>query len=154
MKTQTVEDRFWKRVDKTGECWEWVPSRWRLDYGLFRVSRERTVRAHRYSWSLANGDIPNGMIVCHHCDNPPCVRPSHLFLGTHQDNASDKQGKGRGRSGYGETQGLHKLTEEQIREIRARYAAGEYQRSLALEYGVHFTNIGYIVRRETWAHVQ
>lgn len=88
--------RFWESVEKgPGDaCWEWTGHANRSGYG--RVTRRgRDLFAHRYSWELANGPIPDGLIVCHRCDNPPCVRPEHLFLGTHSDNMRDAQRKGR-----------------------------------------------------------
>lgn len=88
--------RFWDGVDKQpGDgCWEWTGHC--NDGGYGRVTRQTEDRlAHRYAWELENGPIPDGMFVCHHCDNPPCVRPDHLFLGTHTDNMRDAQRKGR-----------------------------------------------------------
>jgi DNA-binding CsgD family transcriptional regulator len=88
-------ERFWRKVRKGEECWEWtgfrVPP---LGYGRFRLNDEQTW-AHRVSWELTFGPIPEGLQVCHRCDNPPCVRPDHLFLGTPLDNVRDMIGKGR-----------------------------------------------------------
>ena len=101
---QSVEDRFWAKVDKTGDCWLWTASvfRERYGYGKFQAGENRAntrvVYAHRYSWELVNGPVPDGLFVCHHCDNPPCVNPAHLFVGTHQDNVDDMMSKGRHRS--------------------------------------------------------
>lgn len=88
------EDRFWARVKKGDGCWEWTGSTGRRGYGTFMVHGERT-RSHRYSWALHFGAIPDGLWVLHRCDNPPCVRPDHLWLGTVLDNNVDSRIKGR-----------------------------------------------------------
>lgn len=92
--TCTPEDRFWAKVEKGEGCWEWQGARHPHGYGQVRIAGI-CVFAHRYSWQLANGPIPGGLNVCHHCDNPKCVRPDHLFLGTQRDNLQDMAGKGR-----------------------------------------------------------
>jgi hypothetical protein len=107
--------------------------------------------AHRVAWALAFGPIPAGMHVCHKCDNPRCVRPAHLFLGTVTDNQRDSVRKGRHIKG--EAVGNAKLTEAQVKDIRHRFRAGTTQRELAASYGVAQTAVSAIVRRVTWAHV-
>lgn len=91
----SVEVRFWRWVDKSGDCWLWMGAREGFGYGVFSIGTGRTVGAHRYSWQSTRGEIPSGMFVCHHCDVPACVRPDHLFLGTHTDNMVDMVKKGR-----------------------------------------------------------
>ena len=90
----TRAERFWRKVKHGSGCWEWQGAKVRGGYGFFWDGKRNGV-AHRYSYELAYGPIPSGKIVCHHCDNPPCVRPDHLFCGTHSDNENDKYAKGR-----------------------------------------------------------
>ena len=142
---------FWQKVDRSGgddACWEWLAGT-RGGYGLMRW-RGKTTSAHRVSWELAHGSIPDGLDVLHSCDNPRCVYPAHLFLGTHQDNMVDMLRKGRGNKPSGEKNGNSKLTDAQVAEIRRRYAAGGItQTQLGAEFDVAHTNIGYIVRGVT-----
>lgn len=157
-------ERFWSLVKKDGPipahrpelgpCWPWQ-GRTKRKYGVLRVG-SRNATAHRRVWELARGPIPDGLEVLHHCDNPPCCNPDHLFLGTQGDNIRDMVQKGRARSGgtRGETHGMAKLTEAQVRAIRGRYAGGgETLFTLAAEFGVTFSMIGMIVRRQSWKHV-
>lgn len=97
---ERLGDRFWSKVDRSGDCWTWTASRTRHGYGRIGLGHDRVETAHRVSWMLANGPIPEGVFVCHRCDNPPCVRPDHLFLGTALDNIRDMIAKGRGRGQY------------------------------------------------------
>lgn len=153
-KPATAES-FWSRVDKSGECWVWTggsnTAKRGRNYGIVH-SAGRHFLTHRFAWTLENGPIPEGLTVCHHCDNPPCVRPSHLFLGTPADNAADKAQKGRAQRLSGESNpGGGKLTTADVAEIRARYAAGGiYQWQLGREYGVSQAMIGYIVTGQNW----
>ena len=106
MGRKSIEERFWSKVIKPGEenaddgCWEWAGCRPRrscgvASYGRFSTATSKSVLAHRFSWELHNGPIPDGMVVCHRCDNTGCVRPEHLFVGTQADNLRDCQSKGR-----------------------------------------------------------
>lgn len=141
----TVEERFWTKVDRspglgpTGECWEWRGYRRHKNYGEFRASTERGVLAHRFAYELTYGPIPEGQAVCHRCDNPPCCKPAHLFLGTLAQNNRDMWNKGRGKFGpgpRGETHHSSKLSDADVREIRRRFAAGETKMALARSFGV------------------
>ena len=87
-------ERFWNKVDKTDDCWNWTASKNIQGYGYFRFDGKMR-KAHRMAWLLVNGEIPDGMCVCHTCDNPGCVNPIHLWLGTNQDNMDDMNNKGR-----------------------------------------------------------
>lgn len=104
--TTPIPDRFWPKVDVAGRCWEWRGTRNNNGYGLFQIGlggSKRCVAAHRMAWILTNGPIPDGLHVLHHCDNPPCCNPWHLFLGDHAANMADKKAKGRGRRGSSAT---------------------------------------------------
>ncbi|QHB41407.1 endonuclease [Mycobacterium phage Megiddo] len=137
------------------DCWEW--NGWRNDngYGEYgtRIGDVKTgeILAHRLAYIAWHGPIPEDQEVRHRCDNPPCVNPDHLEIGTHADNMNDA--KIRGRTARGVTHGLAKLTDDDVRAIRAASAAGESYRSLAQRYGVNKFHIGRIVRREKWSHV-
>lgn len=127
-----------------GDCWEWPGSRNQSNYG--QVQRNGVGLAHRAAWIELNGSITPDLVVCHRCDNPPCYRPSHLFVGTHADNVADKMAKGRHTIKH-ETR-ARKLTDEQVADIRAARAAGDLIPDLAHRYGVSKSLVGLIVRNE------
>lgn len=93
----TWEDRFWAKVDRSDAdgCWEWTAHRSPKGYGAFTITGQTPTRAHRYAYTITYGPIPDGLMVLHACDNPPCVRPDHLWLGTASDNMRDAYTKGR-----------------------------------------------------------
>jgi len=145
-----VVDRFWSKVEKADGCWLWTAYCGKWGYGSFCVG-DSMVLAHRVSYELAYGPIPDGLDVLHRCDNPPCVRPEHLFLGTDLDNARDMDSKGRRRPSPGERNGNSKLSYEQVTEIRGLYAGGGWSwRKLARQFGVSHHQIGLIVRGRSW----
>ena len=153
-----IAERFWAKVDNTGECWEWTAVL-RRGYGSFSLNG-KLVTSHRLSYVIHHPltiDLLEGhreICVCHRCDNRKCVNPAHLFLGSVADNNKDKEAKGRGNHAKGEKHHEAKLTETQVREIRIKYANGGITyRQLALEYGVSYSIIGYIIRRKTWFHI-
>ena len=150
--------RFWEKVDTSNatlfSCWNWRGGpiegygQIRLDYpgGL--------VRSHRVAYELFISPILPGKLVCHHCDNPRCVNPCHLFLGTIQDNMNDRNQKGRTAHLLGELNGEAKLNASQVLEIRHKYAQGNITyRVLAQKYGLSFGHIGDIVKRKAWRHL-
>lgn len=189
--TQKQIEAFWGKVDKDNSnhfyenerCWIWIAYCNLKGYGVMRLGI-KTELAHRVSWIIAHGEIPDNLDVLHHCDNPRCIRPSHIWLGTHQENMRDMMMKGRGNQlsgdnhparlhpetrargdthfsrlhpeklARGENNGSSKLTWEQVREIRRRYApwgrGGDNSTTLAKEFGVSHVNILDIVKNVTW----
>ena len=153
----TLAERFWSKVEKGDplECWEWTA--FTLDdrggYGQFRVggASGAMIGAHRVAWELVNGEIPDGMCILHSCDNPPCVNPGHLFLGTKTDNAEDRDQKGRTQKG--DDHAMAKITSDDVIEIREGFARGEKQEHLASRFGVSRSNVSLILARKTWKHV-
>lgn len=119
-------------------------------YGLIKRKDGTQLRAHRVAYELAYGEIPSGMFVCHRCDNPRCIRPSHLFLGSHAENMADMVIKGRSARMLGDSNGSAKLRTEAVVAIRA--SIGSYSR-IARQYGVSPSAVGLIKRRERWAHL-
>lgn len=148
-------ERYWEKVEIRGPdaCWPWRACIKSTGYGLFN-SGIKTRTAHRISWELRNGEIPEGLCVLHHCDRPDCVNPAHLWLGSQADNLRDMREKGRGQIPVmrGERNGSSKLTPEKIREIHKLYATGEYlQRDLGERFGISRRHIGDIVNQKAWA---
>lgn len=156
MKSVSEVERFWSKVKKgeTDECWEWTGRAFVSGgYGGFDVKRGglwKSARAHCYSYELKHGPT-GGLFVCHTCDNPKCVNPNHLFLGTHQDNMKDKVKKGRHL--VGERTYNAKLTDEKVREIRVKVASGQSARVVARAFGINEKTVRGIMRRERWSHV-
>jgi hypothetical protein len=142
---------FWSRVNKNGPiirdglgpCWIWTARCTPYGYGCFDFIGGTL--AHRFSWLLHNGSLPS-LFVCHHCDNPPCIRPDHLFLGTQGDNTADRDRKGRQKTKRGEHCATAKFTYEQARQIRELYKTVRSQRRLAEMFGVAKYTIHRIVR--------
>ena len=138
-----------KHLQASG-CFEWMCGKNQKGYGLFRINRVK-YQAHRISWIIANGPIPDGMCVLHKCDNPGCVRVDHLFLGTLADNNRDKQLKGRQPKGVDHAQS--KLGEEQVRAVRRLFANGSPKRQIALNFGISPNSVRKIIARKTWGHL-
>lgn len=179
----TTEERFWAKVDRSepAGCWPWLGAPNDSGYGRLRIAGQ-LVRAHRLSYELAHGPIPDDLVVRHTCDNPSCVNPQHLIIGTVADNAADMVS--RDRQATGERHGMHTYPErrpvgakngakrhperlprgehngqavlsvEDVRAIRAAYAAGGIRYAdLATRYGVGKMTVCLVVRRKTWAHI-
>ena len=152
---QKVIDRFWSKVDvdlNNNSCWEWTAYRNKDGYGILTINKKR-FRANRVAYMIERGDIPEGMHVCHRCDNPPCVSPNHLFLGTRSDNMQDMLSKGRGNKTRGSEHANAKLTETDIPVIRERLANNEKDSDIAKDYGIKPRAISYIKNGRTWKHI-
>ena len=151
-----IEERFWEKVDlgNDDDCWEWTAFKLATGYGTMWYDDEhKTEFAHRIAYSLEHGEIPEGMCVLHKCDNPSCVSPRHLFLGTKADNMEDATSKGR--MAHGEANGNSKLTEEDVREARQAYAEGGISfESLRRRFGVSDVAIREAILGITWRHVE
>lgn len=150
----TPAERFWAHVEKTDTCWVWAGFKLK-GYGRLSFLGQH-VYAHRLAWELTNGPIPEGLCVLHQCDNPPCVRPDHLFLGTNAENMADRNAKGRHLSCgvRGENVVTHKLTEADVRTMRSLHTAGVKIPSLARRFNVHYNTAYYVVRNRTWRHIE
>lgn len=157
--------RFWAKVNKSGPissarpelgpCWLWTAAVSTNGYGQFRIGKKNTV-ASRYSYELAYGPIVGGLWVLHHCDNPPCVRPDHLYLGTHRDNTNDMVN--RSRVAHGERTNTAKLTLAQVQEIRSlTYGIQNFRRGeckkIAEQYGVSPSQVKRIATGRDWREV-
>ena len=152
---QTLADRFWSKVDKRGpdDCWLWTAAVNEHGYGVMRPQGQRsgpTVKAHRVSLMLAGVNV-EGLLIRHAWDNPPCVNPTHLSVGTHADNSADRVS--RERQARGSRNGTSKLTEKQVAEIRARAAQGDLHRAIAADYGISRSRVTMLVNGKGWAHV-
>jgi hypothetical protein len=173
--------RFRAKIHRSETCWEWTAGCFTNGYGQFQLAGQPYM-AHRIAWTLENGPIPDGLSILHRCDNKLCVRPDHLWVGTHDDNMADMAEKGRAASGdrhgfrlhpdsvprgerngaytqphrrpYGERIGCAKLTDAAVVEMRDLYAAGGVtQRDLAKRFRVSKGTVYYVLRRENWKHV-
>jgi hypothetical protein len=146
-------DRFINKINKGNECWEWNGGKSKFGYGRFFILfglTEKTYYSHRIAYELyTNQLVPEGLCVCHKCDNPSCVNPKHLFIGTTQDNTKDKINKGR--QIRGEKIGASSLSYSIINKIRKLYMTGKYtQKQLAIKFFTTQGNVGKIIRNELW----
>ncbi len=150
--------RFWEKVNKTDSCWLWTASKNSTGYGKCTLSRGVWTRSHRVSWTIHHGPIPAGMDVCHNCpcgDNPACVNPAHLWLGTHAENMKDRDQKGRHShcGAKGITNGNAKLTDSEVKEILRRLQQGETCTSIGRTFGVSQVLVSYIKLGRAWKHI-
>lgn len=154
-KVRPIEERFWEKVDKSNGddgCWIWMAGKRRGGYGRFSLGRkeEGCASAHIVAWELTyNKKVPEGLILCHKCDNPACVNPAHIFLGTYKDNTQDAILKKRLVT-WGEDSPRAKLTWDNVDEIRKMRKEGETLKYIACAFSVSIANIHEIVSNKTW----
>lgn len=149
-----IKERFdakWRKDGRSG-CWNWTASTAGKGYGQFRIpGTRRNVYAHRLSYSLHKGILPDGALVCHRCDNMRCVNPDHLFIGDAKVNLQDMAAKGRHL--YGERNAQAKLTSRKVHAIHNAAARGESQHKIAKRFGVGQMTVARILRGERWRHI-
>lgn len=149
---KTLKEIFWTKVTKgeSSECWEWQGARNGLGYGHLRFDG-KDFKAHRVAYELHYGPIPDGLNVLHKCDSPPCCNWSHLFLGTHADNADDKVAKGRHQ--HGGNHPMAKVDERAVKAMRKLFDNGMPPKEIALLYALSYWQANSIVRRKSWKHI-
>ena len=157
--TEREIERFWDKVSKSEGCWNWIASKYPCGYGAINI-RRKCFGAHRMSWLIHHGDIPDDCEVCHYCDDPSCVRPDHLYVATHAQNIKDMHSKGRGVYSpnfppppKGELNWKSRFKTEDILEMRSLSERGVSQRNIAILFKTSHPVIGRIIRRESWSHV-
>lgn len=158
MRGAVLEHRFWAKVDVRGpdECWLWLAGVGGGGYGRISDGEGGHVAAHRVSYEIANGEIPDGLHILHSCDNPPCVNPAHLRVGTAKDNVADAISRGRMviPGNRGERNPAAKLSADSVHSMRVEYDASSVTAvELADRYGVSLATVNDVVHRRTWAHV-
>lgn len=134
-------------------CWEWQKGKSSAGYGAFSF-KGKNIQAHRFAYEAFTGEIKEGLSVCHKCDNPPCVNPAHLFLGTHTDNMQDKFKKGRANMPVGEKIWTSKITRKDVLKIRKLYERKKHtQKMIAEEFGLSQSHVSFIILNKGWKHV-
>ena len=154
--------RFWSYVDRSGgpsACWPWTRFRGNKGYGLFGIKGGKAKRAHRHAYELTHGPIPKGLYACHHCDNPPCCNPAHIFIGTQKDNMQDAIHKNRRADRWSnhhpeETHPSARLTVDQVHDIRSAHTSGTTQSQLARQYNIAVMTVHNLVNRKTWKQIK
>jgi hypothetical protein len=145
-----TEQRFWSKVNKTESCWLWTGCCFSSGYGALSVD-DIPIYTHRYSYEIHKGKIPEGLLIRHTCDNPPCVNPNHLLVGTRADNVMDMVE--RNRQARGSKNGQAKLTEDDVNEIKIFREFGFTQQELGKMYGVSQSTITRLLSKKRWGHL-
>lgn len=152
--TREEQNRFWQQVDfklDLNACWPWMGAVWE-GYGIFYV-KNADYRSHRVAWSIINGPIPDGLFVCHTCDNRPCCNWNHLVAETSRWNIDDKVAKGRAQRLKGEMNAWHRLTDSKVIQARLLHSRGVKMKVIAEMFGVDRSAVDLAVKRKTWSHV-
>lgn len=156
-RTTLASSRFWNMVSRsegTNECWLWTGAiRQAFGYGVFSIAKGRNVSTHRYSWELHHGPIPHGIEVLHRCDVTRCVNPNHLFLGTQKDNIQDAKAKGRLKAPKGIINGQSKLTEDEVRQIKALRRQRIPLQTIATQFNISIALVSMIASGKRWPHI-
>ena len=154
MKKQPAKERFWEKVNVQDSqlCWDWLAGKTLKGRGSFRNDTGSCL-AHRFAWEITHGGIPQGLLVCHKCDNPLCCNPDHLFLGTNRENNQDMIQKGRGFFPKGVRNGRARLSEFEVRFIRYWVDRGYTHDSLLSSFQVTKQMLRNIGLRKSWAHL-
>lgn len=150
---KTMEQRFWEKVKKGEGCWEWIGAKNPAGYGVLGSSKSEggVFSAHRFSYLLHKGVIPDKLWVLHSCDNPSCVNPYHLRVGDQSDNVMDAVERGRHVDNAGEKHGMSKLTRGDVKMIRGMYSGGGYtQKDIGEKFGVRDSTVCLIVNKKRW----
>ena len=143
---QLVENRVLPRIDTSGECWVWTGAK---ASGRGQVAfKGKVLAVTRVVWEYHNGPIPPGMFICHKCDNPPCCRLDHLFVGSPADNMRDMMEKGRANPRSGPQHHNYRLSDAQVVDLRERSSRGESTAALAAEFGIHISYVRQLVKRQ------
>lgn len=150
---KTLKETFWKYVNKKeiNECWNWIGASSKGGYGRFRINKN-IISSHRFSWVIYNGDIPNDKLVLHKCNNPPCVNPNHLYLGTNKDNSEYMVKQNRYIKAQGEDNGRSKLILSQVKQIR-KLKGILFQRIIAKKFNVSQSLISHIHNNKLWKDI-
>ena len=151
--TNKLKKRFYNKYQENGGCWIWTGSLNVWGYGVIRVNRKNML-AHRISWIIHEGDIPEDLLICHTCDNPACVNPKHLWLGSNKDNMTDMYLKNRSNQPKGEKHALCKLNDKKVFKIRSLYKPRIYPANrIAKEFNVSEVCVYNIIYKRTWKHL-
>lgn len=149
----SIEEKLKRYMVDDRNCWNWIAAKDKDGYGVFSHHRGKQIRAHRASYFFHIGDIPNGMMVCHSCDNRSCINPKHLFVGTAKDNTQDMIKKQRRPILRGENHPNAKLTIQQVREIKELRAQNLPLLNIANQYGIRFQTVSSIEKGKTWKNI-